>query len=236
MSNLRPFSPSDWDDIRLVVFDVDGTLYRQRPVRLKMLRDIVIHAISKRDLNVLAVLTNYRRIRERQGNEQVEDFEPALISETAALTSNSADTVRAIVSEWVDQRPVPYLAGCRYPGLQELFAGLRRKGKSIGVLSDYPAKAKLIALELTADYIVSAGDEGVGVLKPHPRGLERLIAAAGAKVDTTLMIGDRADRDGSVAQRVGVRALIRSSKPVEGWQTFRAFDDGLFVPILASSL
>ena len=33
------FQPSDWKDIRLVAFDVDGTLYRQRPLRLRMARD-----------------------------------------------------------------------------------------------------------------------------------------------------------------------------------------------------
>ena len=26
--------PLDWDDVHFVVFDVDGTLYRQRPLRL----------------------------------------------------------------------------------------------------------------------------------------------------------------------------------------------------------
>jgi putative hydrolase of the HAD superfamily len=236
MSAPKLFTLSDWDEVRLVVFDVDGTLYRQRPLRLRMLRDMVFHALCKRDLNVGVVLSNYRRIRERLGEEQVEDFERILISETAASTSNSADSVRAIVSEWIDHRPMPYLVDCRYPGLQELFAGLRHKGKSIGILSDYPAKAKLIALELTADYIVSAGDEGVGRQKPHPRGLETLIAAAGADAHSTLMIGDRADRDGLVAQRVGARALIRSSKSIEGWQTFTAFDDALFAPILLASL
>ena len=41
------FQPSDWKDIRLVVFDVDGTLYRQRPLRLRMARDLVLHAVTK---------------------------------------------------------------------------------------------------------------------------------------------------------------------------------------------
>lgn len=69
---------------------------------------------------------------------------------------------------------------CRYPSLPEFFAGLRRKGKVIGILSDYPATAKLEGLGLAADHVVSAGDKGIGLLKPHPRGLEALIAAAGA--------------------------------------------------------
>mgnify|MGYP001134218991 CR=1 FL=1 len=52
--------PLDWDNVHLVVFDVDGTLYRQRPLRLRMSRDILLHTLLKRDLNVVAVLAKYR--------------------------------------------------------------------------------------------------------------------------------------------------------------------------------
>ena len=227
--------PLDWDDVHFVVFDVDGTLYRQRPLRVRMARDILLHTLLKRDLNVITVLAKYRRIRERLGDEQIIDFEPALIAQTATATANSPDSVRSIVSEWVERRPLRYLAACRYPGLSQLFAGLRRSGKSIGILSDYPAVAKLEALGLSANHVVSAGDESIGLLKPHPRGLESLIAAAGVKPHETVVIGDRVDRDGLVAQRAGAQALIRSSKPIEGWQTFARFDDALFSPLLASS-
>jgi putative hydrolase of the HAD superfamily len=234
MTSSQLFAPSDWDDIRLVVFDVDGTLYRQRTLRLRMARDMLLYTLLKCDLNVIAVLAKYRRIRERLSDEQVIDFERILIAETATATANSPDKVRAIVSEWVEQRPLPYLAACRYPGLPQLFAGLRRKGKSIGILSDYPVKAKLDALELTANHVVFASDESIGLLKPHPRGLESLIAAAGVKADATVLIGDRTDRDGLAARRAGARALIRSSKPIEGWQTFTGYDDELFARFFTS--
>ena len=225
----------DWDAVRFVVFDVDGTLYRQRRLRFRMARDILLHALLKRDLNVIAVLARYRRIRERLGDEAAIDFEPALIAETAAATANSPDAVRAIVSEWIEQRPLGYLAACLYPGVTQLFAGLRQSGRPIGILSDYPAQAKLEELGLTADHVVSAGDEGIGSLKPHPRGLEFLIATVDVKPHQTLMIGDRVDRDGLVARRVGAQALIRSSSSIDGWQTFARFDDALFSPVLARS-
>jgi putative hydrolase of the HAD superfamily len=225
----------DWDSVRFVVFDVDGTLYRQRQLRLRMARDILLHTLLNRDLNVITVLARYRRIRERLGDEQGIDFERALVAQTATATANSPDRVRSIVSEWIERRPLRYLAACRYPNLSQLFSGLRRSGKSIGILSDYPAEAKLEALGLAANYVVSAGDENIGLLKPHPRGLESLIAAAGVKPQETVVIGDRVDRDGLVARRAGAQALIRSSKPVEGWQTFKRFDDALFTPFLASS-
>jgi putative hydrolase of the HAD superfamily len=232
MKRSAYFTPSHWSGIRLVVFDVDGTLYRQQSIRLRMARDILLHALWQCDFNVITVLATYRRIKERLSEEQVIDFERVLIAETATATANSPDTVRAIASEWIDRRPLRYLAACRYPELLRLFAGLRREGKSIGVLSDYPVKEKLLALELTANHMVSASDEGIGLLKPHPRGLEALITAAGVTARETVMIGDRADRDGLAARRAGAWPLIMSSKPIEGWQTFARFDDPMFSPFL----
>jgi FMN phosphatase YigB (HAD superfamily) len=224
---------SDWQSIRLVAFDVDGTLYRQRPLRLRMAAELACHALVARDLLTLRVLSHYRRIRERMGHQETADFVPVLVAETAAAMSTSQDHVRAIVAEWIDRRPLRHLARVRYPALVELFAGLRAKGKSIGVLSDYAATAKLEALGLTADHIVSAEDEAIGVLKPNPKGLIALMQAAGAEPATTVLIGDRPDRDGVAARRAGVRAMIRSQRPLEGWQTFARFDDPLFRPLFA---
>ncbi len=230
---MTPFGPPDWDGVRLVVFDVDGTLYRQRPLRLRMARDLALHALTRLDLRTLAVLRRFRERRQALGEARIEGFAERLIAETAAGTGRTPDEVRAIVARWIDRHPLPYLRRSRYAGLPELFAGLRRHGKAIGVLSDYPAAAKLAALELAADHVVAADDPDIGVLKPHPKGLATLIARAAATPATTLMIGDRAERDGLVAREVGARALLRAARPIAGWQTFARFDDPLFAPMLA---
>jgi len=229
---MTVFGPADWDGVRLVVFDVDGTLYRQRPLRLRMARDLLLHTLTRLDLRTLAVLRRFRRLREALGEARIESFAERLVIETAAASGRTPDEVRAIVNRWIDRHPLPYLLACRYAGLPELFAGLRRHGKTIGVLSDYAASAKLAALELAADHIITADDPEIGVLKPHPKGLATLIERAAATPATTLMIGDRADRDGLVAQQVGACVILRASRPIAGWQTFSRFDDPLFAPML----
>lgn len=223
-----PFTVADWAGIRLVAFDVDGTLYRQRTLRLRMAREILLHTVMKRDLDAIRVIGVYRRIRERMADEEVSDFDGLLIAETARATSRSPDRVLAIVSEWIDERPLPHLRGCLYAGVTRLFAGLRHQGKTIGILSDYPAADKLAAMGLAADHIIAASD--VGMLKPHPKGLQSLMSAAGVTASETVLIGDRVERDGRAGQRAGVRTLIRSSKPIESHQTFATFDDPLFAP------
>jgi len=227
---MSTFAPADWRDIRLVAFDVDGTLYSQRPLRLRMGREMVVHTVAKCDLNAISVVSAYRRIRERLAAEEVVDFDRVLIAETAKATSMSSERVHAIVSEWIETRPLRYLRSCLFPGVPQLFAGLQRAGKTIGIFSDYPATEKLAAMGLAAHHVVAASD--VGLLKPHAKGLQSLMAAASASPRETLFIGDRADRDGVAGQRAGVRILIRSSKPIETFQTFKTFHDPLFDPFM----
>ena len=229
-----PFTSVDWQSVNLVGFDVDGTLYSQRRLRLAMLQEMAGEVLRSRSIRFVQFLKSYRHLRELAGSAFADNFEQGIVARTAAANRCSEERVREVVLEWIHERPLKHLPACRYAGVSALFAGLKASGKSIGIFSDYPAKAKLAALELKADHIVCAGDEGVPRLKPDPGGLKKLITDAGA-LPTTLFIGDRIERDGEAARAVGVRVLIRSTKMHDGWQTFRAFDDALFLPVLCGA-
>ena len=223
----------DWRSIRLVVFDVDGTLYDQGRLRRRMAVEIALHCCFARSAEVIRVLGWHRRLRERLAERECEDFEVTLLSQTAERTGLTEARIRELIAEWIERRPLRRLAACRYEKLPALFAGLRASGKIVGVLSDYPAAAKLEALGLCADHVVWAGDDGVGVMKPHPRGLELLMARANKPPENTVLIGDRIDRDGFAAARAGARCLIRSAARPEGWTTFAHYGSALFAPVLA---
>lgn len=62
--------PSDWDDLKLIVFDIDGTLYDQRSLRIRMARDMLLSAVLKLDSRPLSVIKLYRCIRERLGTKK----------------------------------------------------------------------------------------------------------------------------------------------------------------------
>lgn len=223
----------DWTDIDFVVFDVDGTLYDQGRLRRRMGLELVLTFLARADVTSLKVLAVYRRHREVIAEEEAENFEPRLIRATAERTGCSPEQVTAIVERWLMERPLRHLAPCRYAGIDRLFAGLRRAGKRIGILSDYPAQAKLEALGLCADHIVSAGDPEVRRLKPHPRGLQRLMEIAEAKPSKTILIGDRYERDGLAAERAGTRYLIRTFRAKGlGFPAFERYDDAMFSPVL----
>lgn len=224
-------APIDWNEIDLVVFDVDGTLYDQRRMRLAMLGQLLADALRTRRLATLRLLRTFRRVREALGDECAADFMHEQYARTALRHGLAPEEVERIATEWLERRPLPRLAACRYPHVDTLFAALLRAGKQVAVFSDYPACAKLEALGLLAAQVVCATDPHIGRLKPDPAGLLAIMQACGASAQRTLMIGDRADRDGEAARRAGAGALIRSARAIPGYLTFRAFDDPVFRPL-----
>ncbi|MDB5964711.1 MAG: Haloacid dehalogenase domain protein hydrolase [Polaromonas sp.] len=225
--------PVDWDGIDLVVFDVDGTLYDQRRLRLAMLRQLLADAWRSRSLATIQTLRTFRKVREALGDDPVDDFVQQQYAQTALRHGTTAEGVRALAGEWLEQRPLPFLEACRYPHLPELFAALRTAGKRIAVFSDYPATDKLAALGLHADPVVCATDLHIGRLKPDPLGLLAILRETGVAPERALMVGDREDRDAAAARQAGVRALIRSGQAHPGVETFRFYDDPVFQPLLA---
>ena len=228
-----PSGPLDWNTIDLVVFDVDGTLYDQRQLRIGMLRQLLGHAWQTRSLDTLLTLRTFRRVREALGDQAGSVFMELQYAQTANWHGKTPAAVRALTDEWMEQRPLPLLAACRYAQVAEVFAGLRAAGKRIAAFSDYPAVAKLAALRLQADVVVCATDAGIARLKPDPAGLLAILHQTGVAPERALMIGDRFDRDAAAAERAGMRALIRSRRPHARWATFQGYDDAVFRPLLA---
>lgn len=225
-------SPFSWDSIDLVVFDVDGTLYDQRRLRLAMLGLLLADALRTRSLSTLRTLRTFRRVRESLGDTPASAFMQEQYARTALQHGMRAEDVERLATEWLERKPLPMLAACRYPHVDALFAALVRSGRQVAVFSDYPASAKLEALGLQAGQVVCATDPQIRRLKPDPAGLVAIMGACSASPQRTLMVGDRADRDGGAARRAGAHALIRSARPIPGHLTFQAFDDVVFRPVI----
>ncbi|MDW9830269.1 HAD hydrolase-like protein [Sinorhizobium meliloti] len=231
---MKHSAASIWDDRDLVIFDLDGTLYDQTRLRARMILSLLSDAMRTRSLRNLKVIQNFRFCREMLARASPDDFMERQFTETAALSRCSKEKVKEIVSEWIDRRPLPYLAACRYQGIEALFEGLRQSGRVIAVLSDYPAREKLAALFLEADVVVSATDDDVQRLKPNPIGLIKILRTTGIPAERALMVGDRFDRDWAVAHCVGVESLIRCYHADSRCTTFRTYRDALFAPVLRS--
>jgi FMN phosphatase YigB (HAD superfamily) len=204
--------------VRAVLFDVDGTLYRQRPLRLRMAVELGTLAFTRplRAPSVWRALAEYRKAQETlrtQRNGADAGRQMALAAERAGMTTTD---VAAIVDEWMIERPLKYLPGCSARGLVELLEFLRGKRVRLGVFSDYPATKKLEALGVRHHFslVLCGADPEVGAFKPNPRGF--LVASTQWQLDPSevLYVGDRADADAAGAAAANMPAAIVTDAPI----------------------
>ncbi len=220
----------DWAEIDLIVFDVDGTLYSQKALRARIIPALMVDAIASRTLKTLSVIKAYRAAREDLAETELPGFEQIALQRASEAANVTPARAAEAIAEWIEKRPLKHLRRCRYRGVDDVFDAGKRSGKTVAVLSDYPAAAKLRALELEADIVASASDAAIGIMKPHPKGLLSIITEAGTVPERCVMIGDRADRDGLAASRSGSHVLIRGGA---GTSTgFQGFMDPVFQPLL----
>ncbi len=220
---MNSFDFDRWD---AVVFDVDGTLYEQAPLRRKMVIELLGYCARRPwRVGLLKRLQMFRKEREQISEEEAENPSRAQFERPAAKLGIAPDVLRTEVAEWIERRPLRHLEACRVVGVRRFFARLRARGVRIAVLSDYPAVAKLEALGLAAELVVSGVDPGVDRLKPHPAGLRAVVARLGLPPEGCLMVGDRDDRDGECARRAGVECLLRAADGSASSGRFRTFTE-----------
>lgn len=193
-----------------VIFDVDGTLYDQLSLRHIMAKELLLYCARKpiTGLRTIQVLKIFRSLREKLPFLNISNLATTQYSLVAERLRVSPELVRSIVDEWMFQRPLDHLKTCMHHGLNSFLAFLGSKEISVGIFSDYPAESKLISLGLNFEVIVDAEDPEVDRLKPNPRGLKVCTQLLGQKPSNCLFIGDRDDRDGECARRIGMPYLL----------------------------
>ena len=199
--------------IRAVLFDLDGTMYRQKPMRALMAMELVTLAITHplRAPVSWRVLSEFRKAQETlRGQDTPRGAAIEQLELTARRTGLTRDQVDTIVAEWMLERPLKHLPRCRAAGLLPLIDFLARRGIKMGVFSDYPPELKLQALGVGGRFsvVLCSSDPAVGLFKPHPRGF--LVASARWKVDPSevLVVGDRPDADAAGAAAAGMPCVI----------------------------
>lgn len=193
------------------LIDLDGTLYAPKPLKLAMAAEIALLGLP-----AVRVLRCFRQQHELL-REEAKAFEPSPFHEqirrTADVLKLPVEEVDRVVREWMIRRPCKWLKRFRRSGLLEEITAFRAEGGRTAIVSDYPAEAKLAALEAASlfDRVIASGDlGGPRYLKPTPEGY--LMAASALEVEPRrcLVIGDRADVDGVAATSAGMEfRLVR---------------------------
>jgi HAD superfamily hydrolase (TIGR01549 family) len=185
------------------LIDLDGTLYRQRPVRILMAVQLVLFGLTRAGL-----LRHFRHEHERVRELGLEgDPFSIQIARTAEALKRSEDDVRACVEDWMIRRPGRLLRAFRRHSLLAEITAFRASGGRTALVSDYPASHKLAAMAVRPlfDVVVASGEDGGPQrLKPHPDGMLRAASALGVEPSRCLVIGDRDDADGEAARAAGM--------------------------------
>lgn len=190
-------------ETRLVVFDLDGTLYSKR--------GMVWHMLCSAPMAWRRMLAE-RKTRKHLRGKYLRDeasFYNVYFQIMAQFTSSSPDAMR----QWYDHQYMPLMVKVieqHYTlanWVKPFIAACKKRGIYLVVLSDYGHTAeKLTALGADVawfDWVGSAPQ--LGGLKPAPQLMEKIVERFGVSASQCLVIGDRVDTDGALATAVGAR-------------------------------
>ena len=187
------------------IVDLDGTLYRPLGLKLLMAAELLTEPGAVRVIR--AFRREHERLREEGFTCETGSPFDEQIERTARATALGTEQVRTIALRWMVDRPSRRLRAFRREGLVEEIANHRNAGGRTALVSDYPAEAKLRALDAHSlfDVVVANGEPGGPcALKPSPAGFLAAATQLGVSPERCLVLGDRDDADGEAARRAGM--------------------------------
>lgn len=203
------------DEYRLVIFDLDGTLYLKHPLRLAMAGKLLgFYLLRPGRIKELLSLKRYRDIREKADSLTEEDA-ARQYGEAGRPYGLDAAAVEAVIRYWMYRAPCKILKRFRDDGVAELISALQERGIMTAVYSDYPVSGKLKALEIDTPFQFCASDPQIQRMKPDPKGILAVLQRCGVKANEAVMIGDRMDKDGMAAINAGIDYCVLPPGPVK---------------------
>jgi phosphoglycolate phosphatase len=179
------------DDIKLVIFDLDGTLVDSE-------KDLALSVNAMRDRLGMAALT-HELIASYVGQGVTVLVRRALGAEA---TDEAVEKGMAIFLNYYRLHMLDNTT--MYPGVREMLEELREK--KLAVLTNKPvnfSREMLRRLGLAGLFSFVYGGNSFAQKKPDPVGVRRLMSDTGVRAQETLMVGD-SDTDVLTGRNAGV--------------------------------
>ncbi len=194
-----------WQHKKVIIFDVDGTLYNQSKLRKKMAFSLLTYyALRPFKFKELLIIKTFRQERENRAGQRFKNLQEEQYEWCAKKLNINIEKVKNVVKKWMIDYPNRYLLSCTYPEIIEFFQKIKKANIPVAIYSDYPAIEKVSFMNLKADYFISSTDENINALKPLPDGLLAICNHFNVEAKNCLFIGDRHEMDGLCAENAGM--------------------------------
>lgn len=202
-----------FENIQLVVFDVDGTLYQQSKLRKIMFYKIVSYYLLRPWLyKDLLIIFHFRNERKKKAGYSAVDLQENQYLWPAEKLGININEVKRVIDKWIFTVPNRFLKSCMYPGVSQFIKKLRIAGIKTATYSDYNSREKIKSMQIDIDLEVSSTDPIVNSFKPLPDGLLLILSEMNIDKANCLYIGDRFELDGLCAKNAGVPFLLIDKK------------------------
>ncbi|MEZ5351171.1 MAG: HAD-IA family hydrolase [Bryobacteraceae bacterium] len=181
-TGIEASSPESLAAAELLIFDLDGTLIDSQ-------RDLVESVNATRGHMGMAPLET-AVIASYVGNGA-----PVLIARSLGAEAGEREVARGLEYFLGYYREHMLDHTDLYPGVREALDRLREAGRAMAVLTNKPVRFSQEIVEglgLTGHFLRVYGGNSFEHKKPHPVGIERLMAEAGSAASRTVMVGDSA--------------------------------------------
>ena len=224
-----------WTDYQLILFDMDGTLYFQRPLQIHMGLKMLFSCITPGGFREMMTVLKFRKLREHWESSSLnnkadltdvtlsdEALDKAQYQALAGQMSISAEEIEKAVQKWIYQMPLALLMRYRDHKLAEILKKYHLQTQ-VAIYSDYPATDKRDFLNLADVPCFYGGQKEICAMKPDPKGLRTIMEAY--HIDNpsdVLMIGDRFSKDGQAAINAGCDYFILKKYKFQRGKQYRA--------------
>lgn len=186
-------------NIKAVAFDIDGTLYADWRLYLRMVPYFFKH---------LSFFIMYKKVRKMlHKNPPVPNFfeyQADLFAKVAHISSDEAfDCIQRIVYQGLQ----PFFKKIKpYAGLEEALKTFKNNGLKLALLSDFPPEQKGDLWGLRHYFLHCLGTEKCGALKPSAHSFQILAEKLELHPSQILYVGNSIFSDIRGAKNVGMRA------------------------------
>jgi HAD superfamily hydrolase (TIGR01549 family) len=194
-------------EISAVAFDLDGTLYPNYRLNIRLLPFLCKHGL------LLAALARARSIIRREQEQSpgavVSDFYDHQARLAAHLLHAPPEQIKEKIKRLIYQGWEPFFSKIKlFPHVREVLADMRAAGLKLGLLSDFPPETKLKNLNFDSCWDVVLCSERIGALKPALRPFTELAQALQCSPTQILYVGNSRSYDVDGARRANMKTAL----------------------------